>query len=504
MARREGRKGHPRLVMLRAAVRTAFDVYIGKPQGSTLRSQLEYEMEVKEESDDEMRAPTEGDSDNIEPMCYITDDLLIIPEIVSEIHSTDQKVQLVGALKIRRLIQALPEKARQAVISSGLLEAVVEMLSSDDLELRGEAAWILAEIAAGTLGQATAVAAAGAIPKLVALFPSKSTASACNALRALGHIGSVSKRLRNLVAQEGGVKPVLDVLDVPEKHASELVDMASWALARYLNARHLNAHLLIPNISDPPGYEFTQQMIPVVIKLIENTTDENSNALTSAVEALHYMSFDDSAVDAIFATGIAPRLIELCAAKNSDLRYRAIQFFGRFADGKDTWLNASIQLGYLAVLKSCIESRDLDTQRDACWTASNIAAGNSAEALLDHNLIPSILHIISDQEEPPRSREGASWVLSHLSLKCKQRDDLLVRLVQANCVEALVSGLASHSYDTRGLLLRAIENITTKEWSGQGRFWNVLKWQVESGDLLRSEIGNSLVNGGPDTWLQGS
>ncbi|KAG8923881.1 Importin alpha subunit (Karyopherin alpha subunit) (Serine-rich RNA polymerase I suppressor protein) [Tulasnella sp. 417] len=414
-------------------------------------------MEVKEDSDEEMRTRTEGDSNETELESYITDDLLIVPKIVSEIHSMDQKVQLVAALKIHRLMQKFPERARQAVISSGLLKTVAEILSSGDLELRAEAAWILADVAAGTLEQTAAVAAAGAVPKLVALFPSESVGSTFYALRALGHIGSVSQRLRNLVVQEGGVKPVLDILDVPEKHTPGMVDMASWALARYLS----------PSMCNPLGYDVTQPMIPVVIRFIENTTDKTPEALTNAVEALYYMCSDNSATDTIFGTGIAPRLIELCAAKDSNLRYRAIQFFGRFACSNEKWLEAASQVGYLAVLKSCIESRDLDTQRDACWTASNIAAGHSAEALLDHDLIPSILHIISDQGESPDSREPASWVLYNLSLKCKHRDDLLVRLLQANCMEALVSGLATRSYNTRGTLLRAIENITIKEWSSQ-------------------------------------
>ncbi|KAG8923879.1 Importin alpha subunit (Karyopherin alpha subunit) (Serine-rich RNA polymerase I suppressor protein), partial [Tulasnella sp. 417] len=365
---------------------------------------------------------TELDSDHTELRSYITEDLHIIPEIVSGIHSTDREVRLAATVKVRRLLQKLqPEEAVQPVINSGLLEAVVGMLSSVDLVFRAEAAWILTNVASGTPEQTSAVVLAGAIPKLVGLFPCESTDAMDNALWALGNIGGDSDRLRDLAVQEGALKPMLDVLDRPEQHPHKLVETASWALTCYLT----------PGRGDDLGYGVTRHMIPILVKFIKTTTNEKLEPLTEGMKALDYISCSDAAVEAIIATGITPRLVELCTATKDDLRFHALRCVGQFTAGSEASTEAAIQAGLLSALKSCIPSEHGDTRTTACWAASNIAAGSLSQArtLFDNDLIPLILGVISNPAEQIKTRHEASWVLSTLIGKGQEDNDLLFRLV---------------------------------------------------------------------------
>ncbi|KIO25532.1 hypothetical protein M407DRAFT_25129 [Tulasnella calospora MUT 4182] len=422
---------------------------------STPHSPCDDEIESLEDYDGEME--TDEDSDEIELKSYITDDLHIVSEIVSGIHSADREVRLAATVKVRRLTQDLIELARQPVINSGLLEPIVGMLSSDDLKLCAEAAWILANVTSGTSEQTTAVVAAGAIPKLVALFPSESTDVLDNALGVLGNIGGDSQHLRDLVVQEGGVKPVLDVLDTPENHEPKVVDTAAWALSFYLDSRK----------EQKLGYEV--HMIPVLIKFIQNTTDETLEAFTDVLRSLDRISFNETAAEAIIATGITSRLVELCAAKNDNLRYHAVHCLGEFTSGSEASTEAPIEAGFLRVMKSCIESEHVGTRQMACWAASNIAAGSlsQAQALFDNDLIPSIFQVISNQEEETETRYDAVWVLFNLADKGRKHNELLVRLVQGNCMEAISIGLSSFHHMTLHNLIRALEYITSTQWSGQ-------------------------------------
>ncbi|KAG8956066.1 hypothetical protein FRC00_005154 [Tulasnella sp. 408] len=317
---------------------------------STRHCQADGEIETQDDSDAEMEIEN---PEEIELKSYITDDVHIVPEIVNGIRSVDCEVQLIATVKLRRLmhVQKLAEVARQLVIDSGLLEPVVEMLFSDDLELCAEAAWFLIGVTSGTWAQTRAVAAAGAIPnyKLVALFPHASTEVLENRLSNLGNIGGDSHHLRDLVVQEGRVKPVLDILGTPEKYE--------------------------PRVGQQLGYEVTRPMIPVLIKFIQNTTDETLESFRDVLKSLGRISFDETAAEAIIAAGITPRLVELCAAKDDNLRYHAVECLGEFIVGDGASAEAPIQAGFLTVLKSCINCEHVDRRRAVCWAASSIRPG---------------------------------------------------------------------------------------------------------------------------------
>ncbi|KAG8944986.1 Importin alpha subunit (Karyopherin alpha subunit) (Serine-rich RNA polymerase I suppressor protein), partial [Tulasnella sp. 408] len=351
-------------------------------------------------SQPEDKVATEPPDPNNTLKSFITDDLHVVPEIVSGIHSTDREVRLAATVKVRILLEQWPDDGAQPVINSGLLETVVGMLSSDDLELCAEAAWVLNDVASETSEQAAAVVEAGALPKLVALFPCDHRDAMDNALWALGNIGGSSQRLRDSVVQAGGVKPILDVLDMPEKYTRQTVDTASWALSCYLT----------PGMGEDLGYEVTRHIIPVLIKFTKNTTDETLESLTNVLKSLDYISSDDAAVEAILATGIAPRLVELCLAKKREVRYHALRCVGQFTAGTEAATEAAVQAGLPAALRSCILSEHVGTRTSAVWAASNIAAGSlsQAQSLFDHDLLPFVFRVLSNQDEELKPLNEAS------------------------------------------------------------------------------------------------
>ncbi|KAG9044594.1 Importin subunit alpha-4 [Tulasnella sp. UAMH 9824] len=426
---------------------------------STPQNQSETGAQGPEDSVSE--ATTEEDLEEIELKSYITNDLHIVPEIVSGIHSADREVRLAATVKVRRVMRELKELARQPLINSRLIEPVVGMLSFDDLELCAEAAWILINFTVDSLSPSTmnVVVAAGAIPKLIALLPCQSTDVMENAVWALANIARQSQHVRDVVVQSGGVKPVLDILDTPEKYELKVVNIAVRALGSYLSSKW----------DQKLGYEVTRHMIPVLVRYIKSTANENHESLVDVLRSLDRISANKTAVEAIITTGITPRLVELCATGNDNLRPRAIYCLGQFTSHGEPSIEAPIQAGFLTALKSCINSEHDYTRLSACWATWNIAKVSSthAQALFDDDLVAPIFKIISNQDEGTRTRQNAVWLLLKLTEKAKEHNELFVKLVQANCMEAFAAGLLTSDYSTLSNLIEGLENVTYTQWSGR-------------------------------------
>lgn len=159
----------------------------------------------------------------------------IQPEIVADISSEDRWKRLVATVKLRRLLQRRPASdVVQPVIDSHLVQPIVDMLSDKELKFQSEAAWIVSNIASGTSAQTSTVVVAGAVPKVVAMFPCSDVRALDNALWALGNIGGDSVQFRNIVIAAGGVKVVLDVLAEPEKRSDKILDTAAWVMSCFL------------------------------------------------------------------------------------------------------------------------------------------------------------------------------------------------------------------------------------------------------------------------------
>ncbi|KAG8946280.1 Importin alpha subunit (Karyopherin alpha subunit) (Serine-rich RNA polymerase I suppressor protein) [Tulasnella sp. 408] len=426
---------------------------------SALQNQRDDEVQGQEDSVSEVK--TEKELEESELRSYITSDLHIVPEIVSGIHSADREVRLAATVTVRRVMQELMKLAKQLLVNSGLIEPVVGMLSFDDLELCAEAARILINFTAGSVSdsEVDVVVATGAIPKLIALLPCESTDVMENALWALANIAGQSRHIRDVIIQEGGVKPVLDILDTPEKYELKVVTVATHALDSYLN----------PRWDQKLGYEVTRPMIPVLIRFINSTADKTLESFADVLRCLDHISANKTAAEAIIATGITPRLVEICAIGNDKLRPRAIHCLEQFVSHSELSIDAPIQAGFLTVLKSCINCEHVDTRRAACCAASTIAAGSlsQAQSLFDSDLISLVFHAISSQEEDTKTRHDAAWVLLNLTDKGRDHNELLGKLARANCMEAISVGLSSLHRPTLRKLFRALENMTDTKWSGQ-------------------------------------
>ncbi|KAG8948418.1 hypothetical protein FRC04_009788 [Tulasnella sp. 424] len=435
------------------------------------------------------------EADDAELESFITAEQQIIPAIITAIQSSDRHSRLIATIKTRRILEKLPlNVCIQPIVNSGLAPSFVEMLSSGDTKLRIEAAWILANIASGTSEPTSTVVDAGAIPKLVAMFPTDDSEVQENALWALGNIGRDSVGFRDTVIKAGGVKPALDVLDAPQNYTEKVRNMAAWALNSYL----------YPWRGAKLGLDVTGPMIPILAKFLRGPEDVGWDTTSLAVQALDRICYTDLAAQLTIATGILPRVVELCTTGDSVLQEKAIHCVGKFTAGNEACTDAAIEAGFLEALKASIRHPLAIIRKTACLAASDVAIGTLTQvhALLNAGLLPILVAVVRDKQEAPEPRKEATWTLANLVITALAHPELVDPIIEGGCVEALSDAMAAQDVKTQSLAVESLQKLLGMESRGQIKVQELLKaadgisrlrglWCGEFGGNQGSEVGRT-------------
>ena len=98
-------------------------------------------------------------------------------------------------------------------------------------------------------------------------------------------------------------------------------------------------------------------------------------------------------------------------------------------------------------------------RKEACWTISNITAGNTdqIQAVIDANLIPQIIKLLASGDY--RTKKEACWALSNASSGGLTRPEQIRYLVSQGCIKPLCDLLAIADNKVIEVSLDALENI---------------------------------------------
>lgn len=407
---------------------------------------------------------------------YVTDDGLIMAEIVDAMSSSDRNVRLGAVTKIHRLGQKRESIAIQATIDSGLVHSLVQMLSSeDDRELRVRVASILLFITAGSSEQVPAAIDAGALPQFITIASSSDdTVLRGKALLALGNIGADSSQLREKLIKEGGLKPPLDILANPSTYPGSSVYWAANAISCYTH----------PDGGKVPGFEVAEQIIPVLCKFILYQEDETAGSLEFSLTSLKRFFVGEAQVEEALKTDFIPRLVRLCNSKEDNIQHEALhcvcQIIRFSVDGTDALVNS----GVLDFLKTCIASEDAHDRKHASWAASDLVVGalEHTKALVACGLVPILVKILLDSKDVSGSRDAAAWALSSIACNWGQdQTDLLDALLEANSLEAFCLGLDLKDALSVEIALKGILVLVKTEWDGRK---NAVE-RVKAGDGIK-------------------
>lgn len=261
-----------------------------------------------------------------------------------------------------------------------------------------------------------------------------------------GNIAGESSELRDLVLSSGMLKTLL-----------RLVSSSSASLNMLRNGSWTLSMLCFGN--DPvPDISKVSLCIPVLAALVKR---DDFEVISDSCWGLSYsMTGCKMHIQTVIDSGVCPRLVELLSCRTSDkVIAGALSAVGKLVLGSDEQTQVVINCDtFLSALRDLLSHEKEQIVKNACWTISNIAAGNGdhIQSLINANVYPTILNLL-DTSNIEVQREAAWTIRNGLSIPASRNQ--LDYFVSIGCIPTLCKLARSTDDGILRVVLRTIRTI---------------------------------------------
>uniref|UniRef100_A0A1J3CIF1 Importin subunit alpha n=1 Tax=Noccaea caerulescens TaxID=107243 RepID=A0A1J3CIF1_NOCCA len=366
-----------------------------------------------------------------------------LPQMVAGVMSEDGNLQLEATTGIRKLLSIERNPPIDDVVGSGVVPRIVQFLSRDDfVHLQFEAAWALTNIASGTSDNTKVVIESGAVPAFVQLLSSQNEEVREQAAWALGNVAGDSPKCRDFVLSCEAMMPLLAQFN--EKAKLSMLRNATWTLSNFCRGK------------PQPPFELTKPCLPVLERLLHSTDEE---VLTDACWALSYLSDgENDKIQTVIESGVIPRLVLLLSHASPSVVVPALRTIGNIVTGDDEQTQAVLSNQALPGLCNLLTNTyKKSIKKETCWTISNITAGNASQIqeVIQAGIMQPLIHLLQSGEF--ETKKEAVWAISNAT--SGGNHDQIKFLVSQGCIQPLCDLLACPDPRVVTVALEGLENV---------------------------------------------